>query len=277
MVTQAQYKNIEHSAIKVISALSHGAIRGLCDKKVVQLGMFDEKNIVEVVDGNLRYCLCKNPEMAAKERETRKALLTKTTAELDKIVACERKTKYSKEMRAGKIVNKYNMGKFVIFQGAGDELSYSVDQEKVDEEASLDGCYIVYTDVPSDDMTAIETVKSYKSLIRVEQAFRSMKTIRLEMRPIYHKTDERIKCHVFICMLAYYIMWYMKQRLQPLFDADGAGRKRYYSFDNIMKILESIRQETIEFLSAETTMTTTPTDEQIQILDLLGVTIRSMF
>jgi transposase len=185
--------------------------------------MFDEMNIVEVVDGGVRYCLCKNPLMAEKETKTRNELLAKTAGELDKIISAARKTKYSKEVRVGKILNKYSMGKFVKLSGSGDDLSYTFDQEKIQKEQLLDGCYIVYTDVDPAIMTAVETVKNYKSLIQVEQAFRSLKTVRLEVRPIFHKRDDRIKCHVFICMLAYYVLWHMKQRLVPLFESDGNG------------------------------------------------------
>jgi transposase len=93
------------------------------------------------------------------------------------------------------------MGKFIIFEGKDDNLTYKIDHTRVDKEALLDGCYIIFTDVPQEDLTAVETVTNYKNLMKVEQAFRNMKTVRLEIRPVYHKTDVRIKCHVFICML----------------------------------------------------------------------------
>jgi hypothetical protein len=239
MITQAKYEQINHETTKVVSALSHNAIKALCEKEAIQLGLFDENNIVEVIDNGIRYCLCKNPEMAEKESRTRQALLKKTTEVLDKIIACKRKTKYSKEIRAGKVVNKYKMGKFIVFEGSGDALTYSLNEAKMEQEASLDGCYIVYTDVSPEEMSSVETVQNYKSLMKVEQAFSNLKTVRLEIRPVYHKIDERIKCHVFICMLAYYIMWHMKQRLQPLFDEDGVGTKRKYTFDYIIEILKT--------------------------------------
>jgi transposase len=273
MMTQARYEEINHETVKVISALTHNAITSLSQKKVIQLGMFDEKNIVEVIDGKLRYCLCKNPVMAVKESATRKSLLQKTTEALDIIVASTKKTKYSKEIRAGKVMNKYKMGKFIIFEGEGDNLKYTVDEGKIEQESRLDGCYVVYTDVLPEDMTSFEAVENYKSLMRVEQAFRNMKTVRLEIRPIYHKRDDRIKCHVLICMLAYYVMWHMKQRLQPLTEIDGDGASRKYTFDYIMEILKCIRKETVEFCNAESNVITVPTDEQNRILNLLGVSI----
>ena len=109
-------------------------------------------------------------------------------------------------MRVGRVINKYKMGKFIVFEGSGDALKYKIDEVKIEQESSLDGCYIVYTDLSPEDMTDMEAVKSYKSLMHVEQAFRNMKTVSLEVQSIYHKIDDRIKSHVFICMLAYYVM-----------------------------------------------------------------------
>ena len=100
MVTQSKYEQIDHKVVKVISALTHQTIKKLCEKQIVELNMFDEKNIVEVIDGEIRYCLCKNPDTAAREAATRQTLIRKTTDELDKIVAGTKKTKYSKEIRA---------------------------------------------------------------------------------------------------------------------------------------------------------------------------------
>jgi transposase len=217
--------------------------------------------------------LCKNPGMTRKESETRKALLEKTTNELDKIMKSTRKTKNSKAIRAGKIVNKYNMAKFIIFEGKDENLTYRIDTERIEKESALDGCYIIFTDVSVEDISAIEAVKGYKSLIQVEHAFRNLKTAQLEIRPVFHKTDDRIKCHVFICMLAYYIMWHMRQRLQALSDIDGVGENRKYSFSYVLETLKSIRYETIDFMGKQTQIVSTPNAEQSRILNLLGVAL----
>jgi transposase len=269
MVTSCVYDKINHDTVKIISALNHKNIHTLCNKGVVQLSMFDEKNIIEVVTDGLRYCLCKNPLMAKKETNTRNALIKKTKEELDKIISSKRNGKYSKEMRAGKVAGKYNMGKFIKFTGKGDELSYSFDEDAICQEQLLDGCYVIYTDVNPVVMTAVQTVENYKNLMRVEQAFRCMKTVRLELRPVYHKKDDRIISHVFICMLAYYVMWHMKQRLQPLFDSDGEGKYREFSFDNVIEILKSVRKENIEFMGENSFIITTHSDKQKSIMKLL--------
>ena len=271
MVTQSKYEQLNHELVKVITALTHGAIEFLLETEIIQIGMFDEKNIVEVVEGEKRYCLCKNPDMAKKEAATRRSLLKETTEELDAIVKSTRKTKYSKAIRAGKVVNKYKMGKFILFEGSDDDLTYKLDHTKIDQEAQLDGCYVIFTDVLQADMTAAETVANYKKLMKVEQAFRNMKTVRLEIRPVYHKTDDRIKCHVFICMLAYYVMWHMNQRLKPLFKADGVGADRKYTFDYVIETLKSIRIQDVEVCGAKSQVISAPTDEQAQILNHLGL------
>jgi transposase len=271
MITQAKYKQINHETVKVVSALNHAKIKELCDKGTIQMSLFEQNNIVEVIDGDIRYMLCHNPTMAKKESKTRQTLITKTKEELDKIINSTRASKNTKAIRAGKIVNKYKMAKFIIFEGSDETLTYRLDETKIKQESALDGCYIVFTDVSKDDLTAVETVKTYKSLMQVEQAFRSLKTATLEIRPVYHKTDERIKCHVFICMLAYYVMWHMLKRLSPLFQLDGVGENRRYSFDFIIESLKAIRSETVQFMDAKSSIITTPNEEQSQILKLLGV------
>jgi transposase len=274
MITQAKYEKLDHELVKVVSALSHGAIQSLLDKNVIQLGMFDEKRVIEVIDGDRRYCLCKNPAMTVKEAATRKALLEKTGKELDKIVAGRKKTRNSKEIRAGKVVSKYKAGKFFSFEGGGSgDLKYTLDEARVEQESWLDGCYTVYTDAAPEDMTALETVQNYKSLMRVEQAFRNMKTVRLEIRPVHHKTDDRIRCHVFICMLAYYVMWHVNQRLKPIFAADGVGKERKYTFDYIIETLKCIRKNTVDVCGNISSVITTPTAEQKRILELLEVEV----
>ena len=274
MVTQSKYDEINHNDISVITALSHAKIKELCANNVIQLSLFDEENIVEVIgENNLRYCLCKNPLLAVEETKSRETLLQKTAEKLDGIVGCKRKTKYSKEVRIGRIIDKYKMAKFVIISGTGDDISWKFDQDKINQEQLFDGCYVVYTDVPATEMSAVETVKNYKNLIQVEQAFRNLKTARLEVRPIFHKTDDRIKCHVFICMLSYYVMWHMNQKLKPIFDSDGVGKNRKFTFDYIIESLKCIRQEEITLCENTSHIITTPNEEQNHILQLLEIAI----
>lgn len=278
MVTSAQYEKIDHGTVKVISALTHSNIRKLCDEETIQLSLFDEENIVEITDSdkNIRYCLCKNPVIGEKETNTRKTLLQKTADDLDKIVNGTRKTKLSKEVRIGKIIAKYNMAKFVVLTGSGNDVKWAFDQEKINEEQALDGCYVIYTDVDETSMTAAEIVANYKSLIKVEQAFRKLKTTRLEIRPVFHHKDDRIKSHVLLCMLAYYLMWHLNQKLAPLIKSpSNTGKNRKYTFDSIMENLKGIRKQTLEICGIKSTATSSPNDMQNILLDLLGINIPS--
>ena len=271
MVTQANFKQLDHERVKVISALTHAQLKSLCDKGIIELNQFDENRIVEVIDGGLRYCLCKNPKVAKDEASTRQALLKKTIDAFDKIIASTKKCKYNKSVRIGNVLEKYKIGKYFLLTGDGDDIKYAINETKINQEASFDGCYIIYTDVHVDDMTAIEAVENYKSLQNVEQAFRAMTTVHLEMRPIFHKTDDRIRCHVFICMLAYYILWHMKQRLRSLMDADGKGANRKFTFAYCMNSLKSVRKETVDFSGTHASVITVKTAEQSKIMKELRV------
>jgi len=123
-------------------------------------------------------------------------------------------------------------------------------------------------------MDIVEVVKTYRKLIGVEQAFRNLKTAQLEIRPIYHKTDDRIKCHVFLCMLAYYLMWNAKQRLVPLFETDGECQDKKYTFEQIIERLKSIRKERVEIEGVSTMVITECDQEQQTILKLMNVKIK---
>ena len=116
----------------------------------------------------------------------------------------------------------------------------SIDPDKVAQEKRFDGCYIVTSDVDTDQMNTLEVVHAYKSLTFVERAFRNLKTVQLEIRPVYHKNDERIRSHVFLCMLAYYLQWHMEQRLASLFETDGKGQERRWTFRGVIDCLAQI-------------------------------------
>jgi transposase len=120
-------------------------------------------------------------------------------------------------------------------------------------------------------MAASEIVASYKKLGLVEEAFRSLKTVQLEVRPVYHKTDDRIRSHVFLCTLAFYLQWHLKQRLEPLFAADGTHKDREWTMRNVIERLAAIRREKITMGTVEFEKVTTPEPDQQTILDYLKV------
>jgi transposase len=239
--------------------------------------MFDEKHLVEVIDPDntgQRYCLCRNPKSAERETGTRKALLDATRTALEKISQSKRKgTPEAIGKRVGKVFAKTKMEKFVQWEVKEGCLLWSFKEDKVYAEQLLDGCYIINTDVPAELMDKQEIVASYKKLALVEQAFRNLKTVQLEIRPVYHKTDDRIRCHVFLCMLAYYIQWHMNQRLKPLFQSDGKNKYRRWTFENVIERLKSVRREIVTVEDTNCRVVSTPDEEQKRILDLLKVTL----
>jgi transposase len=171
----------------------------------------------------------------------------------------------------GKLLAKYKMGKFVTWEVKRRKLRWSVDQQKVKAEEIWDGCYVVRSDVPKAELAAAQTVAGYKKLALVEQAFRQLKTVQLEVRPVYHKLDRRIRSHVFLCVLAYYLQWHIKQRLAPLFAQDGAEKHRRWSFANVLERLKAIRQDRVKLNGIEFDQITVPDPDQLRILELLKV------
>jgi hypothetical protein len=286
MVTQGRFEDIRKLGnINTISALTHGQLRELLKRKVFVPDLFDEKNIVEIIDpddNELRYCLCKNPVTQQNETATRMRLLELTKSALKNIASYKKKTTIEKlGARVGKVLAKYKMGKFVSWSIDADEtdlkskshkLKWTFDQEKIAEEERLDGCYIIRTDTPQGQLDSKSVVHAYKSLGNVERAFRNLKTVQLEMRPVYHKTDDRIRAHVFLCMLAYYVQWHMQQRLQPLFDSDGYGAERRWTFAGIIECMRQRCRHTINIQNIQFQQDGELTDEQQKITDLLNIT-----
>ena len=276
MVTRANYEKVkDRKGLSVISALTHRQIVELLNRKVIQVDMFDETQIVEVIDPDntgQRYCLCRNPKSADRETRTRKALMDVTRTALDKISQSKRKSMPEAiGKRVGTALAKTKMQKFVHWEVRDGHLIWSFKEDKVSAEELLDGCYIINSDVPIELMDKQEIVASYKKLMLVEQAFRNLKSVQLEVRPVYHKTDERIRCHVFLCMLAYYIQWHMNQRLRPLFQSDGKNKERKWTFEHVIERLKSVRREVVSSEGSSCKVVSTPDEEQKKILDLLKV------
>ena len=285
MITQSNIEALKsEDDLHMIGALTHGEMMSLLKEKVIELDLFDEQKIHEVTDPSQpsrRYCLCRNPITAQRESDTRQRLLDLTATALQEIAAYKRKTTVEKlGARVGKVLVKYKMGKFIQWSIDADpanavssqhRLRWSIDTDKVTQEKSFDGCYIISTDVDQEQMNTVEVVNAYKSLTFVERAFRNLKTVQLEMRPVYHKTDDRIRSHVFLCMLAYYLQWHMEQRLAPLFNADGEGEHRRWTFRGVIDCLAQITRNKVSVNGAEFYQNSTPTAEQKQILSLLEV------
>jgi len=279
MITKARLSDMEpgkeHEMLK-ISSLTHARLKKLCkDGEYVQLSMFDEKKPIEVMlpeNPDFRYALCLNPVRAKKETETRRSLVDKVKAELDKIATPKKKVDDGTlGQRVGKIFSKRKVRKFFNIEIKDGILAYTVNEKKISEEELYDGHYVIFTDVGKEQMDIKEVVGSYRALASVEQAFENLKSPKLELHPVYHKTDDRINCHVFLCMLSYYLLWHMKQRLKPLFDNDFKGRKRRYTMEFIIDLLKNIQKQLVEFNDIKTFFLSEPSDEQQKVFDLLNI------
>ena len=276
MITQANAEKVRGiDGLNTISALTHRQIVDLLVRKVITPELFDERHVVEVIDPEnpaRRYELCRNPLSAQRETKTRQSLLDVTRKALEKIANAKRKSTGEKiGVRVGRILQQYKMGKFVHWEIQDGKLNWHFDAGKIAAELLLDGCYVITTDAKPDRMDGEKTVESYKRLRLVEVAFRNLKTVQLEVRPVFHKTDERIRAHVFLCVLAYYLQWHMNQRLKPLFDADGRGKNREWTFENVITRLAAIRREKISLAGSEFHKVTVAEPDQQHILDLLGI------
>jgi transposase len=219
-----------------ITALRADAIKKLASEGIVQPSLFDERDLVEVSAPDFpgeRLMVCRNPLLADERARKRNELLAATEKELEKIAAATRRAKRpltgeaAIALRVGKVRNRFKVAKHFVLEitdprsgsGTSKRFSYKRDQEKIDAEAALDGLYVIRTSVTSQAMGPEDVVRAYKDLAKVERAFRSIKTIDLKIRPIHHWLGRRIKGHVFLCMLAYYVEWHMRRKLAPiLFD-----------------------------------------------------------
>ncbi len=208
-----------------ITALRAPAIRQLLEDGAIQLSLFDERDLVEIHSAAYpgeRLVVCRNPLLAEERARKREALLQATEQALDKIVAATQrprrplKGKDQIALRVGRVVNRFKVAKHFILTIDEHAFSYARDTARITEEAALDGLYVIRTSVPAGELSAEETVRAYKGLSVVERAFRSYKTVDLKVRPIYHHLADRVRAHVFLCMLAYYVEWHMRQALAPL-------------------------------------------------------------
>ena len=287
MVTQTTAEQLEEKeGILTIGALTRNEITCLLDRRVIQPSLFDTQDIVEIVDPDIlgkRYCLCKNPLSADRALATRNRLLELTSQDLDDIVFYKRQvTVEVLGARIGKVLQKYKMGKYIDWSISRDKenerstkhkITWSINPQKIAEAKRLDGCYIITTKVQKEEMDKHTVVASYRRLQLVEQAFRNLKTTQLEVRPIYHKLDSRIEAHVFLCMLAYYVQWHIKKRLQDLFDKDEKNSKRRWTFENVIESLRQITRNEVSMHGASFYRNTTPNQEQKEILKLLKVNL----
>jgi transposase len=295
-----------------ITALKSGAIAKLADAGCLQLGLFDERNLISFTSGDYpgeRLVACRNPELAKLRAEKRKDLIAATVRELEKVaamVAAGRLAGAGKiGIRVGKAVGKYKVGKHFDLDIQDGAFSFSVDEARVAAEAALDGLYVIRTSAAEAEMSAEAAVLNYKRLAEVERAFRTLKGADLQVRPIRHRLETRVKAHIFLSMLAYYVQWHMAEAWKPLLFADeipaDAARQRdpvapakrsqaalakvhsrrladgtpALSFHGLLAHLSTIVRNTMRRTDATPgegtfTLTTRPSPKQQQALDLVA-------
>jgi transposase len=228
MLTSARISSLkEVGGIDWISALRSEQIESLVKGGDLQLGLFDERNLVEIVSEKFpgeRLVVCKNPVLAEERRRKREALLESTERELGKVVAAVLAGRLKGEaeigMRVGKVVGRFKMSKHLRLVIEDGRFEFERDQHHIAAEAALDGLYVVRSSVGADAFSAEELVRSYKRLARVERAFRSLKSIDLQVRPIYHRLEDRVRAHILLCTLAYYVRWHLERAWAPLLFGD---------------------------------------------------------
>ena len=298
------------SDVAWITALRSSAIRTLMAQGRVQMGLFDERNLLEISSPDFpseRLVACRNPELAKLRVHTRDDLLAATEKNLERIKARVDAGKLVGQdkigVAVGKVVNQYKVAKHFELTIADDGFTYTRKTDSIAAEAALDGLYIIRTSVKAERMDAPTCVRTYKSLAQVERAFRSIKTMDLKVRPIHHRLENRVRAHIFLCMLAYYVEWHMRQAWAPLLFADedqavklvpdpvapaersDAAMKKVlsrtlddgspvHSFQTLMAHLQSIVRNTCCTQKNGTDaptfeLITTPTDKQKRALELI--------
>jgi Transposase DDE domain len=300
-----------------ITALRGPTIRMLVEAGALDLGRFAETELFEFTAAAYpeeRLIACRNAALAAERARKREDLLQATERELDTIVQATTRAKRRLTgqdqiaLRVGKVRNRFKMGKHFGCEITDVRFSYARDPQSIAAEAALDGVYVLRTSVAAATLTPDSTVRAYKSLAAVERAFRSLKTVDLHVRPIGHRLAERVRAHVFLCMLAYYVEWHMRQALAPLlFDDDdkavGAVRRRsvvapaqrspraqrkartkrtddgmpVHSFQTLLQDLATVTKNLVRFAQSPTETTailTKPTLLQQRAFDLLQVPLR---
>ena len=229
MITEARIEEVlKPAGLDWITTLRAPAIRSLAEAGSLQLSLFDERDLATITSPDYpgeRLVACRNPLLADERARKREDLLVATEKKLAAIAARVHRAKKplrSKDKIAlaiGRVIDKYKMAKHFDLNITDDRFTFARNTAKIDAEAALDGVYVVRTTVAEAALDQTATVTAYKQLSTAERAFRSLKTVDLEVRPIYHRRADRVRAHVFLCMLAYYVEWHMRQKLKPiLFD-----------------------------------------------------------
>ena len=316
MLTAARIREdlADVDGLRWITTLRAPTIRKLVAAGTVSASLFDQRDLAEVTSEDFpgeRLIVCRNPLLAAERQRKRQELLAATEKELEPIVAATRRHNDPLRgaadigLRVGKVINRYKVAKHFVTTITDESFTFRRGEDKIADEEQLDGLYIVRSNVETEQFDAAQTVRAYKDLAKVERAFRSLKTVDLKVRPIHHRRADRVRAHVFLCMLAYYVEWHMRQALKPLLfdDHDPAAAERQrasvvqkakrspaarakaagkrtaddlpvHSFRTLLADLGTLTANTMRVADGDATFTmlTKPTPVQQRSFELLGVT-----
>jgi hypothetical protein len=309
MITSARIRDLRKlEGMAWITCLRAPAIKKLMtDGGPLQLSLFDEQDLAEITSPDFpgeRLIACRNPFLAAERARKRADLLAATEDDLAKIAARVQagrlKDPAAIGLRAGKVLNKRKMAKHVIPDIAERRISWSRDQACIDAEALTDGICVIRTPVSAETLSPAATVAAYKGLSRLERDFRSIKAEDLDLRPIWHRLEDRVKAHVLICMLACYLTWHLRRAWAPLTYADehppqpdnpvaparrspsadakaarktGPGNQPLRSLRDLLDHLATLTRDTIRIAGQDVDKLTTPTPDQRRAFDLISAPI----
>lgn len=244
MLTQPQINKLkQHPGLGWITALTSTAIRQLVEQGTLQLSLLDQKNLAEISAPDYpgeRLMVCHNPVLEEQRRRKRQALLEATEKSLEKIskdVARRKKKRFTAAeigVKVGKVLGRYKMGKHFACKISEGSFAWSRRTEAIQQEEELDGIYVLRTSEPAERLSAEDAVRSYKSLAEVERAFRCLKGIDLLVRPIRHRTEDRVPAHIFLCVLAYYVEWHLRRAWAPLLFEDEERREERKHRDPVL-------------------------------------------
>lgn len=309
MITEARVKALKAQGVGFITALRAPQIQALTLAPSFQLSLFDQRGLCEVSSPEFpgeRLVVCRNPQVAAERARKREELLRRTEAELEKVRASvheprgrlQNATAGKIGQRVGKAANKYKMAKHFELQIADRSFGYKRNTGQIEEEALLDGIYVLRTGEPRSRIGSAAVVRAYKQLKVNERAFRSIKAPELQVRPVHHRLQDRVRCHVFLCMLAYYVQFELAARLAPMLFKDDtplspadpvaparrspranakAGSARTaegqpaHSLPDLLAELATLCRNTVRVTTTDATyqQLTTPTQLQAKALELL--------
>jgi transposase len=258
MITQARLtEDVKAAGLDWITALRGPAIKDLVKGGALQLSLFDQRDMASITSPDFpgeRLIVCRNPDLAAKRAHKRQELLDATERDLARIqTAVARKRDPLRGATAialavGAVIEKHKMRKHFDLDITDTKLTFARKTDAIAAEAATDGIYIVRTNLASEVLDDAATVRSYKSLSQVEHAFRSIKTVDLHVRPVHHWLADRVRAHVFLCMLAYYLEWHMRRKLAPLLyddtDKEAAEAARESVVAKAQRSPAAIRKQT---------------------------------